>query len=382
MKKFVVIGSLFFSMCLNTSSSYAEMVTEQVDASGVQAIDATLASQTREEIFVDETVLDPIYAGDTQITGVMSTYGISNIDGRKVYVRTDDNSFGAARFIYNGKQFPNASYDSAQLFNHQITRINEDQLRFVFTVPDYIVLRAGDTFKHFYIHSGGILPSELDVNQINWKMSAEVTVLPAESKPVGTASVQVRYVDDEGNQLREPKQITGTVGTAYDVSVAEYLLTIPGYTLNVAKLPANRTGIFTNQAQTVIYVYEKDSVEEDLEEEPINEDPTREDSTEESVQESTTSESNPADTTSGAKDQSSTSSSSKGNSSSEDQASRTMDNTQGDTTGTTNSSNGKEDGEKQLPQAGAKQNLLLGLMGSVFLLSSFVLLFNRRKKLQ
>ncbi|MTD40248.1 LPXTG cell wall anchor domain-containing protein [Erwinia sp. CPCC 100877] len=71
-------------------------------------------------------------------------------------------------------------------------------------------------------------------------------------------AITVRYVDQQGTQLAEPKTISGTINEAYDVSTPNYKLTINGYALDDTQLPANAVGKFTNTPQTVTYVYKKD----------------------------------------------------------------------------------------------------------------------------
>ncbi|WP_285603686.1 MucBP domain-containing protein [Enterococcus gallinarum] len=78
--------------------------------------------------------------------------------------------------------------------------------------------------------------------------------------PVPAADVTIEYVDSEGNQLHESQILKGTIGEKYDVSTPTYQLTIDGYTLDKNQLPDNMTGVFSDTAQTVTYVYTKDPV--------------------------------------------------------------------------------------------------------------------------
>ena len=78
--------------------------------------------------------------------------------------------------------------------------------------------------------------------------------------PVPAADVMVEYVDNEGNQIHEPQTLSGNIGEKYDVSTTTYQLTIDGYTLDTNQLPDNMTGVFSDTAQTVTYVYIKDPV--------------------------------------------------------------------------------------------------------------------------
>ncbi|MBC1482767.1 MucBP domain-containing protein [Listeria immobilis] len=63
------------------------------------------------------------------------------------------------------------------------------------------------------------------------------------------ADVTVKYVDADGNELATSETLTGNVDDSY-TSEAK---TIEGWTL--AETPANATGTFSDQAQTVTYVY-------------------------------------------------------------------------------------------------------------------------------
>ena len=78
--------------------------------------------------------------------------------------------------------------------------------------------------------------------------------------PVKAADVTVKYVDTDGTEIHAPQVITGNVGDDYDATTDVYKLTINGYTLDTKQLPTNYTGVMSDQAQTVTYVYTKDPV--------------------------------------------------------------------------------------------------------------------------
>lgn len=80
--------------------------------------------------------------------------------------------------------------------------------------------------------------------------------------PKGDSTIIVRYVDGYNNELHGAQIITGTIGENYDASTEKYVLAIPGYTLNEAKLPVNATGMFEEKEQTVTYEYEKEADKE------------------------------------------------------------------------------------------------------------------------
>ncbi|MDT2987992.1 MucBP domain-containing protein [Enterococcus casseliflavus] len=78
--------------------------------------------------------------------------------------------------------------------------------------------------------------------------------------PVPAADVTVEYVDTEGNEIHAAKKISGNVGDTYDASTEQYQLTIEGYTLDKTQLPENSKGVFSETAQTIIYIYTKNPI--------------------------------------------------------------------------------------------------------------------------
>jgi LPXTG-motif cell wall-anchored protein len=86
----------------------------------------------------------------------------------------------------------------------------------------------------------------------------KVIVDPA--APVAGADLTIRYLDQEGNQIHDPITLQGIIGDAYNTAADGHRLAIDGYTLDETKLPTNEQGIFTDQEQTITYVYTKDPV--------------------------------------------------------------------------------------------------------------------------
>ncbi|MBE9906800.1 MucBP domain-containing protein [Enterococcus casseliflavus] len=78
--------------------------------------------------------------------------------------------------------------------------------------------------------------------------------------PVPAADVTVEYVDTEGNKIHATKKISGNVGDSFDASADQYKLSIDGYTLDESQLPENSKGVFSETAQTITYIYKKNSV--------------------------------------------------------------------------------------------------------------------------
>ena len=106
----------------------------------------------------------------------------------------------------------------------------------------------------------------LDTNQLPDNMTgvfsdtAQTVTYVYIKDPVPAADVTIEYVDSEGNQLHESQILKGNIGEKYDASTPTYQLTIDGYTLDATQLPDNITGVFSDTAQTVTYVYTKDPV--------------------------------------------------------------------------------------------------------------------------
>ena len=78
--------------------------------------------------------------------------------------------------------------------------------------------------------------------------------------PEQVGEVTVRYLDNQGQEIHETKTLSGTIGASYDASTDEYKLSIDGYTLDENQLPENSTGVFSETAQTITYIYTKNPV--------------------------------------------------------------------------------------------------------------------------
>lgn len=72
------------------------------------------------------------------------------------------------------------------------------------------------------------------------------------------ADVTVNYIDTDGNELKPSQKISGNIGESFDATTPNYRLEIEGYTLKEVR--GNPTGKFTDQPQTVTYVYVKNPV--------------------------------------------------------------------------------------------------------------------------
>ncbi|MBC1679163.1 MucBP domain-containing protein [Listeria welshimeri] len=89
---------------------------------------------------------------------------------------------------------------------------------------------------------------------------AQVVTYIYTQTPVPAANLTIKYLDENGNQIHEPKIISGNVGDPYDVTGDLDKLQIEGYTIDTTKLPANATGLLSNEPIQVVYVYNKNSL--------------------------------------------------------------------------------------------------------------------------
>ncbi|WP_017865130.1 MucBP domain-containing protein, partial [Lactococcus lactis] len=72
--------------------------------------------------------------------------------------------------------------------------------------------------------------------------------------PIAGGEVTAKYVDTDGNKISDDVIKSGNVGDAYTTDQK----TIAGYTFK--EVQGSATGTFTDQAQTVTYIYTKNNV--------------------------------------------------------------------------------------------------------------------------
>ncbi|WP_207695027.1 hypothetical protein DOK67_0002655 [Enterococcus sp. DIV0212c] len=77
------------------------------------------------------------------------------------------------------------------------------------------------------------------------------------NNPTKGQDVTVNYVDETGKAIHDSQLISGILGEKYDASSEQYKLIIDNYELDEDKLPRNLTGIISEQAQNVTYVYKQ-----------------------------------------------------------------------------------------------------------------------------
>ncbi|EAV9873039.1 cell surface protein [Listeria monocytogenes] len=109
------------------------------------------------------------------------------------------------------------------------------------TTPDYELVIDGYELD----------TSNLPTNGIGTFDYAPLSVTYVYKKMEG-ASVTVKYVDENGNEITTSDTLTGKLDDSYQAKAKE----IAGFTLDNSKLPANASGVFEINPQTVTYVYQ------------------------------------------------------------------------------------------------------------------------------
>ncbi|EIR3895750.1 MucBP domain-containing protein [Enterococcus faecium] len=79
------------------------------------------------------------------------------------------------------------------------------------------------------------------------------------------APVTVRYQDSQGNQLSEPKILSGKIGLSCESEAKE----ITGW--YVIETPSNASGIFSEEVQEVVYTYASQLENEEKNDENVSE---------------------------------------------------------------------------------------------------------------
>ncbi|EAE7282038.1 cell surface protein [Listeria monocytogenes] len=97
---------------------------------------------------------------------------------------------------------------------------------------------------------------ELDTEQMPTNgigtLSSEAQTVTYVYKKMEGAPVTVKYVDESGNEITTSDTLTGKLDDSYQAKAKE----IAGFTLDNNKLPANASGVFETNPQTVTYVYQ------------------------------------------------------------------------------------------------------------------------------
>ncbi|TYW06710.1 cell surface protein [Listeria monocytogenes] len=108
------------------------------------------------------------------------------------------------------------------------------------TTPDYELVIDGYELD----------TSKLPTNGMGTFDYAPLSVTYVYKKMEG-APVTVKYVDENGNEITTSDTLTGKLDDSYHAKAKE----ITGFTLDNSKLPANASGVFETNPQTVTYVY-------------------------------------------------------------------------------------------------------------------------------
>ncbi|GAB2533947.1 MucBP domain-containing protein [Gracilibacillus alcaliphilus] len=137
--------------------------------------------------------------------------------------------------------FTFSAQDLGGIKNYMLSRDGEE-----------IALIAGDetTYTDNEVRARTTYLYQLTAVDFSDNVSSAVTVkITTKEKPKTGAPITVEYVDEEGNQLADTEEITGKIGEVYETTAKE----IEGYQL--IQHPENAAGEFTEEAQTVRYIY-------------------------------------------------------------------------------------------------------------------------------
>ncbi|EKZ4624579.1 MucBP domain-containing protein [Listeria monocytogenes] len=97
---------------------------------------------------------------------------------------------------------------------------------------------------------------ELDTEQMPTNgigtLSSEAQIVTYVYKKMEGAPVTVKYVDENDNEITTSDTLTGKLDDSYQAKAKD----IAGFTLDKSKLPANASGVFEKDSQTVTYVYQ------------------------------------------------------------------------------------------------------------------------------
>ena len=140
------------------------------------------------------------------------------------YVDTKGNQIAQGEVTYPNGANVNGAYSTKQL-----------------DIPGYTFIKMGD--------------GSLSASGTLTKAGNNGTVTYVYTKnPVAGGNVTAKYVDENGNPIADNVVSSGNVGDPYSTTQKD----VPGYTFKAVQ--GNPTGSFTDQAQTVTYVYTKNPV--------------------------------------------------------------------------------------------------------------------------
>jgi LPXTG-motif cell wall-anchored protein len=187
--------------------------------------------------------------GQANYTLDLSKYGVSDDSFEDLYLGVNDDIQNLQNKDYDisGDKIENlASVDFSDL-DASVKTLN----LYYTTIGTLPVFRSTSVWKHLFVNpDGGQNYFGPDLRRIVAMYS-----IPIEwTDPVAGGDVTVKYVDEDGNSISDDVVINGNVDEEY--TTEEKI--IDGYTFK--EVQGNATGQFTNQAQTVTYVYTKNLV--------------------------------------------------------------------------------------------------------------------------
>ncbi|MBC2040066.1 collagen binding domain-containing protein [Listeria marthii] len=172
--------------------------------------------------------------------GSVSSYTIENAAKTGSVILTKEDSVTKAALA--GAEFELQKADGTKIKDGLTTNVDGE-----LTVTE---LAPGD---YQFIETKAPTDYELDRTPVEFSIvfnqQTPTQVTKTNKKKMGT--VNVVFVDTEGNTLAETETYTGDVGGAYTASVRS----ITGYTLK--EEPTNKTGVYKEDVQEVIFLYEK-----------------------------------------------------------------------------------------------------------------------------
>ncbi|GEL92787.1 MucBP domain-containing protein [Enterococcus villorum] len=148
----------------------------------------------------------------------------------------------------NEAQTVNYVYEKAEGGTVTVNYVDEDGN--ALADPDTLTGKIGESYETKPKEIKGYVLKETPNNAKGTFSDQAQTVTYVYEKAEGE-TVTVNYVDEEGNALADPDTLTGKIGESYETKPKE----IKGYALK--ETPNNAKGTFSDQAQTVTYVYEK-----------------------------------------------------------------------------------------------------------------------------
>lgn len=185
--------------------------------------------------------------------GSVSSYTIENSAETGSVILTKEDSVTKA--LLAGAEFELQKADGTKIQDGLTTNVNGEL--------SLSELAPGD---YQFVETKAPTDYELDRTPVEFsiafKQQTPTQVTKTNKKKSGT--VKALFVDTEGNTLAETESYTGDVGETYTASARS----ITGYTLK--EEPTNKTGVYKEEAQEVIFVYEKNQEQPVSPETPSN----------------------------------------------------------------------------------------------------------------